>query len=78
MSEYTITIAEIVDDVVWIQLNIDGKPVFKEPLAAALRQYLEAGAAHAKDAARGDGWNTETAFEKVKISAALDSELMRA
>ena len=76
MSEMQINIVEITDGVVWLQFEYEGKPIYKQPLAAAIRRYLEP--EYKIDQARGDGFNAEQAFKKLKISDALKSELKRA
>lgn len=77
--EFTFTIAEIDQNgVIWLQLNHNGSPVFKEPLAAALRRFIDNSPEAKMDESRADGWNTEKALLKVKISTAMDHELGRA
>ena len=71
-----ITIVEIIDDVVWLQFEFEGKAVFKETLASALRGHLAP--QYESDKARGDGWNTDQAFRKMKIAESLRAELKRA
>lgn len=75
-SEHRIVIAEIIDNVVWMQFEHDGRPVFKVPLAQCIRDYLEP--ACKKDIAKGDGFSTEQAFKKLVISEAFESEIIRA
>jgi len=76
MSDMKITISEIVDDVVWLQFEHEGKPIYKVPLAQAIRDYIEP--QYREDVFRGDGFNTEQAFKKLAIDKALQSELHRA
>jgi hypothetical protein len=78
-KDYEIVIYEIKDDVVWVQFNNDGKPIYRVPLAQCLRDYLRP--YYDKDVKSGEvkrGLAPEQAFEKLRISKALESELMRA
>jgi len=76
MTDSKIIITEIKDNVVWMQFEHEGKPIFKVPLAQCIRDYLEP--EYQEDKAGGDGWNASQAFKKLAISKALKSELSRA
>ena len=72
-----ITIKEIKDNVVWmVFIDDDGREIWKQPLAHGLREHLKP--ERELDKLRGDNWNTEQAFRKLKIHDALKSELLRA
>jgi len=72
-----ISIRKIENGVIWMVFkDADGKEIFTEPLAAALRRHLQP--ERDIDRMRGDGWNTEQAFKKLELTESLNSELKRA
>ena len=75
-NETKITIHEIVDGVIWMQFEYQGKPIYKVPLAQSIRDYLDADA-DLKNC-NPDSVAGERAFKKLSISKALESELLRA
>jgi hypothetical protein len=72
-----ISILEIKNDVIWLVFcDDDDRMIYKQPLAQALRDHLKP--ERCIDKKRGDGWNTEQAFRKLKLSTYLTAELTRA
>jgi len=74
--KHGIYIDEIDDKHVWLIYYHKGEKIFRQPLALALRDYLEP--IHQQDIDSGDvanGFQPETAFGKLKLIKAMTKEV---